>query len=99
MVSREVKRARVIAIVFGTLSSIALIAFVYAFIQQGLAKSNMKMAEQQALIANQNAERLIECERLAREMQGQAEQQQKESLKIREALEQELKKLKNSKLK
>jgi transposase len=99
MANREVQRARVTAIVFGTLSSVALIAFVYAFIQQGLAKSNMKEAEQQTLVANQNVERLIKCEQLSSDMQRQAEQQRIELERKSEALEQELKKLNNRRLK
>ncbi len=99
MISKEVKRARVTAIVFGSLSSVALIAFVYAFVQQGIAKSNMKMAEQQTHIANQNAERSIECERVAKEMQLRAEQQFKECQRKNETLAQELIKLRNSRTK
>jgi hypothetical protein len=95
MANREVQRARVTAIVFGILSSIALIALVYAFIQQGLAKSNMEEAERQTLVANQSAERLIKCEQLQR----QAEQQRIELERKSEALEQELKKLNNRRLK
>lgn len=41
---RKLQRARVTAIVFGTLAGVALIAFVYAFIQQGVAKANEQKA-------------------------------------------------------
>lgn len=95
MISKEVKRARVTAIVFGTLSSLTLIAFVFAFIQSGVARENEKAANQQVQRANQ-------CEQQAKEMQLQAEQQRQErqeSRKIQEALEQELNRLKNSRLK
>ena len=50
---RKLQRARVTAIVFGTLAGIALIAFVYAFIQQGVAKANEQRATEQANIAEQ----------------------------------------------
>jgi Na+-translocating ferredoxin:NAD+ oxidoreductase RnfG subunit len=92
MISNEVKRARVTAILFGALSSVALIAFVFAFIQHGVAKKNEE-------VANQEFQRALQCERLAKEMQLQAEQQRQESLKIQETLEQELNRLKNSRLK
>ncbi len=50
---RKLQRARITAIVFGTLAGIALIAFVYAFIQQGVAKANEQKANEQAMIAEQ----------------------------------------------
>jgi len=87
MISKEVKRARVTAIVFGTLSSLTLIAFVFAFIQSGVARENEKAASHQF-------QRAIQCEQQAKEMQLQAEQQRQESRKIQEALEQELNRLK-----
>jgi len=99
MATIEVQRARVTAIVFGALSSIALIAFVFAFIQQGLAKRSLKIAEEQALIAKQTMERSLECERSAKEMQLQAEQQFRECQMRSETLAQELIKLKNSRTK
>jgi WD40 repeat protein/energy-coupling factor transporter ATP-binding protein EcfA2 len=53
---RKLQRARVTAIVFGTLAGIALIAFVYAFIQQGVAKANeLKALEQQKIAEEQSA--------------------------------------------
>jgi len=60
---RKLQRARIIAVVFGTLSVIALIAFVYAFVQQGIAKDN-----EQKAIAN---------ERLAKENEAEALKQKK----------------------
>jgi hypothetical protein len=94
MATREVQRARVTAIVFGTLSVITLIALVFAFIQQGLAKRSVTIAGEQALIAKQITERSLECERSAKEMQLQAEQQFRECQRRSEALEQELYKIK-----
>lgn len=52
---RKLQRARVTAIVFGTLAGIALIAFVYAFIQQGVAAANLVKAEQQQAIAEEQS--------------------------------------------
>ena len=52
---RKLQRARVTAIVFGTLAGIALIAFVYAFIQQGVAKANEQRANEQATIAQEKS--------------------------------------------
>jgi energy-coupling factor transporter ATP-binding protein EcfA2 len=59
---RKLQRARIIAIVFGTLAGIALIAFVYAFLQQAEAKrqaeiatTNAELAKKNELIANENA--------------------------------------------
>jgi len=61
---RKLQRARVTAIVFGTLAGIALIAFVYAFIQQAeakrqadLATANAELANEQSALAKQEAER------------------------------------------
>jgi Tfp pilus assembly protein PilE len=92
MVSEEVKRARITAIIFGTLSSIALIASIFAFIQHGLAKRTMELAEEQAQIAEKH---------LAQAMQQiqQAELQSKECQKRNETLGQELIKLRNSRTK
>jgi hypothetical protein len=52
---RKLQRARVTAIVFGTLAGIALIAFVYAFMQQAEAKRQEQEAKDQAKIAQENA--------------------------------------------
>jgi WD40 repeat protein/energy-coupling factor transporter ATP-binding protein EcfA2 len=52
---RKLQRARIVAIVFGTLSVIALVAFVYAFVQQGYAKENEQKAVAQSKIAEDNA--------------------------------------------
>ncbi len=49
------KKARIIAIVFGALSGIALIAFVYGFIQHGVARQNQK-------VVTELAEKLRKCE-------------------------------------
>ncbi|HPW64337.1 MAG TPA: High-affnity carbon uptake protein Hat/HatR, partial [Cyclobacteriaceae bacterium] len=50
---RKLQRARVTAIVFGTLAGIALIAFVYAFVQQAEAKRQAELAIANEAKANQ----------------------------------------------
>ena len=92
MLNQEVRRARVIAIVMGALSTITLIAFVFAFIQQGVAREN-------ALMAKQYLEAARECEQRSEQMQLLAEQQKDILQKRNEALAQELVKLSNSKIK
>jgi len=52
---RKLQRARVIAIVFGTLAGLALIAFVYAFVQQTEAKKQEQNAKVQQKAAEENA--------------------------------------------
>lgn len=56
---RKLQRARVTAIVFGTLAGIALIAFVYAFVQQAEAKRQQVRAEELAVEAQKNADEAI----------------------------------------
>jgi uncharacterized protein YlxW (UPF0749 family) len=88
MATREVQRARITAIVFGTLTSISLIAFVFAFTQQGVAKKN-------AFLARQHAENARQCEERNEQMQILVEQQRNELQKKNEALAQELLMLRN----
>ena len=79
---RKLQRARIIAIVFGSLAAIALIAFVYAFIQQGVAAANALKAEQQAKIAD---DRRIEADGLrieAVEAKVKADASAKEAIKL-----------------
>jgi WD40 repeat protein/energy-coupling factor transporter ATP-binding protein EcfA2 len=54
---RKLQRARVTAIVFGTLAGVALIAFVYAFVQQAEANRQKIAAQQNEVRANENAEK------------------------------------------
>jgi WD40 repeat protein/energy-coupling factor transporter ATP-binding protein EcfA2 len=79
---RKLQRARVTAIVFGTLAAIALVAFVYAFIQQGVAKANeqraleqQKIAEEQSLLAKQEAERANSEAKRAQDAEADAKEQ------------------------
>jgi WD40 repeat protein/energy-coupling factor transporter ATP-binding protein EcfA2 len=63
---RRLQQARIIAIIFGILAGLALIALVYAFIQSGIAKEQEKLAKANAIEAVKNAEK-------AKEEQGKAE--------------------------
>lgn len=54
---RKLQRARVTAIVFGTLAGVALIAFVYAFVQQAEANRQKLAAQENEVRANENAEK------------------------------------------
>jgi WD40 repeat protein len=53
---RKLQRARVTAIVFGSLAGVALIALVYAFVQQGIAEENALLAQKNAIEAQKNAD-------------------------------------------
>jgi len=53
---RKLERARITAIVFGVLAGLALIALVYAFVQQGIAKENFLLAQKNAIEAQKNAD-------------------------------------------
>ncbi len=54
---RKLERARIVAIVFGVLTGLALIALVYAFVQQGIAKENALLAQANEVKANENAKK------------------------------------------
>lgn len=75
---RKLQRARVTAIVFGALAGVALIAFVYAFLQQAEAK-------RQAEIATINAELAKKNEGIANENAKIAEQRRIEAVKEKAA--------------
>src|SRR5882762_11684323 len=53
---RKLQRARVTAIVFGALAGLALIALVYAFVQNGIARENALLAQKNAIEAQKNAD-------------------------------------------
>ncbi len=78
---RKLQRARITAIVFGVLAGFALIALVYAFVQQGLAKEAEKLAidnaakaTEQATIANAERKKAEASAAEAKRQQGIAEQ-------------------------
>jgi hypothetical protein len=67
MDKRDLKRARINAIVIGSLLGLTLISFVYSFVQLGIAKENLELAIQleTKLMKNEQEfrERLGLCER------------------------------------
>ena len=65
---RKLQRARTTAIVFGIITGFALIALVYAFVQQGIAKENAAIAEQNSQLAKQNEAKAIAAQKIAQEM-------------------------------
>ncbi len=70
---RKLQRARMTAIVFGTLAGIALIAFVFAFLQQAEAKRNAEIAQKNEKRANENADRADKQAKIAEERRVEAE--------------------------
>jgi len=84
---RKLERARITAIIFGSLAGVALIALVYAFVQSGIAteksieaqknyeiaKENEKKAAAEALRANEEAKRARVAEADAKEQAHRAE--------------------------
>jgi WD40 repeat protein/energy-coupling factor transporter ATP-binding protein EcfA2 len=61
---RRLERARTVAIVFGVITALALLALVYAFVQQGIAKENADKALAQEKIAKEKSvEALNEAKR------------------------------------
>jgi len=89
MATKEVMRMRVTAIVFGTLASLTLMSFVFAFIQHGVAKQN-------AMLARQHAENARQCEERSEQFQMLTALRREELQKKNEALAQELVKLRNN---
>lgn len=77
---RKLQRARITAIVFGTLAAIALVAFVYAFVQQAEAKRQAELA-----IANEAKAKENEAEAL--KQKGIAETERDNAKKAQEAAE------------
>lgn len=59
MEKRDLKRARINAIVIGSLLCLTLISFVYSFVQQGVAENNMKVAIQEELNFRKGAENYV----------------------------------------
>ncbi len=71
---RKLQRARITAIVFGTLAGIALIAFVYAFVQQAEAKRQELLAKDLAIEAQKNADEAIAQKEIAQKERDAAEE-------------------------
>jgi WD40 repeat protein len=84
---RKLQRARVTAIVFGALAGLALIALVYAFVQNGIAKENALLAQKNAIEAQKNADRANEEAKratLEAEKARKAETEAKEQARLAE---------------
>lgn len=62
---RKLQRARIVAIILGSFALVALIAFIYAFYQSGIAKENEKRAIDQQKIAEANEKRASNAEGIA----------------------------------
>lgn len=73
---RKLQRARITAIVFGTLAGIALIAFVYAFMQQAEAK-------RQADLAKANEAKAVEQQKIAETERDNAKRAQEAAEKAK----------------
>ncbi len=84
---RKLQRARVTAIVFGTLAGIALIAFVYAFVQQGIAKDNAQRAIANEAKAIANEAKAIEQQKIAEQQRDIADKARLEAEEARKAEE------------
>jgi WD40 repeat protein len=74
---RKLQRARIVAIVFGVLAGLALLALVYAFVQQGIAKENAILAEANALKATEQAKIADAARKDAEKSAEEAKKQQK----------------------
>lgn len=71
---RKLQRARVTAIVFGTLAGVALIAFVYAFVQQAEANRQKNAAVENERLAKVNEAKAIEEKERADAARADAEE-------------------------
>lgn len=96
---RKLQRARTTAIVFGVITGFALIALVYAFVQQGIAKEQEKLATEKSIEALKNAEEAnrerIKAQQAADEAKRQqaiAEKNEKEAIR-QQAIAEEQRKL------
>ncbi|HLZ17859.1 MAG TPA: hypothetical protein VKQ08_12495, partial [Cyclobacteriaceae bacterium] len=74
---RKLERARITAIVFGVLAALALIALVYAFVQQGVAKEQEKLAKENAAQAIQQKNLADQARKDAEKSAEEAKRQQK----------------------
>jgi WD40 repeat protein len=74
---RKLERARITAIVFGGLAGAALIALVYAFVQQGIAQEKSLEALKNAKIAEENSQKALAASARANKEAENAKLQQK----------------------
>src|SRR5882757_5204078 len=96
---RKLQRARITAIIFGSLAGVALIALVYAFVQNGVAKENALLAQKNAIEAQKNADEANKQKEAAQKSAEVAKAAQKQAeisaaeAKKQQALAEEQKKL------
>jgi WD40 repeat protein len=74
---RKLERARTMAMVFGGLTFVALIALVYAFVQKGFADEQQKIAVEKSILAEKNAAEANKQKEAALKAQAEAEKQRK----------------------
>lgn len=86
---RRLQRVRIIALVFGVLTVVALIAFVFAFLQRSAALENEQKALTQQKIAEENADKAKKAERAALESAEEAKRQQLIALEQKQLAEEQ----------
>ncbi len=74
---RKLQRARVTAIILGTFAGVALLAFIYAFVQSGIAKEQEKLAKTNEKAATANAALAKTAEGIAKQKAKEADEQRK----------------------
>jgi WD40 repeat protein/energy-coupling factor transporter ATP-binding protein EcfA2 len=84
---RKLQRARIVAIVFGTLAAIALVAFVYAFAQQAEANRQADLATANEKLAKVNEANAIEQQKIAEQQRDLADRARIEAEDARKAEE------------
>ncbi|MBX2898650.1 MAG: High-affnity carbon uptake protein Hat/HatR [Cyclobacteriaceae bacterium] len=82
---RKLQRARITAIVFGSLAAIALVAFVYAYIQQAEAKRQEQNAKDNLVIAERNEAEANRLAKIAKEEKEAADAARKVAEAAQEA--------------
>ncbi|MDH4059049.1 MAG: WD40 repeat domain-containing protein, partial [Cyclobacteriaceae bacterium] len=85
---RKLQRARITAIVFGSLTIVALLFLVYAFIKKTEADTNFALAETERIRAEENAEKAEEAAKLAEWRKEEADKARDEALHQKELADQ-----------
>ncbi len=103
IVAKYKKRIRIMSVIMGLMVFLAFIFLLYAFVQRGIAEENMRLAEEKAIQATQNAvtaaslqTKLEQCAEEARAAQRLAEKVAEEARRAQQeahrALQKALKK-------
>ncbi|HNT50230.1 MAG TPA: High-affnity carbon uptake protein Hat/HatR, partial [Cyclobacteriaceae bacterium] len=82
---RKLQRARITAIVFGSLAAIALVAFVYAFMQQAEAERQAEIAINNEKLAKLNETEALRQKEIAQRERDAADSARLVAIKAREA--------------